>query len=525
MRPQARHLGLAAQLLRLQIAHASPFDGKRVDDRDGPEAVVHLRVEDAEERGAHDDERVAARGRHVQAQLGDVERDDAVQQTEYAAERGGDADSGEQPLAGGHAAAQRPAERGRESQHEQRELEGHEGRAREDAGVLPCGNHVGRQLKQHHPHHDGHTDGAARAQPLNGGARLTGHRRGNGRPRPDAPRSGRDGQSTRCFHGYFSVQRVGLKCPAAGRKLRRIRPRKATARHLRSAASGSDGILGGEIDDADGLRWFQGRGVIAAVGMAFSMTAASGRAQEAPAPPSPPARAPAQRVLSLPDMERTALQVQPQLLAARATTGVAQAQAEQARSPLLPQIIGSGAAYTRETGNFAPRPGTTPLGTPVGGTLFSTSFDYWQVPGLTATQLIYDFGQTSEKYDAAKLNTDAQRWRRADRQAHHPPQRAARILRGESEQGARRRRQGDARRPEQAPDPGAGHGAGRHPAADRAGATEGRRGQRRRAGHHVAEQLRDLEGAAQSGYGRVRRDGLRRQRRGHGSHPGRRSAP
>jgi outer membrane protein len=159
-------------------------------------------------------------------------------------------------------------------------------------------------------------------------------------------------------------------------------------------------------------RLFHAReGLRAAGAVAFLLTTASGHAQESPAlptPPSPPASPPAQRVVTLADLERTALQVQPQLLAARAGTDVAQGQTEQARSPLFPQVIGS-ASYIRETGNYAPRPGVTTLpGEPVGGSLFSTSFDYWQF-GLTATQLIYDFGQTWDKYKAAKLNTDAQR--------------------------------------------------------------------------------------------------------------------
>jgi len=138
-----------------------------------------------------------------------------------------------------------------------------------------------------------------------------------------------------------------------------------------------------------------------------TLVAAVAQAQERPPPPSPPANPPAQRILGLAEVERTALQVQPLLRAARATTSVAEAQAEQARSPLLPQVIGS-AAYTRETGNFAPRPGVALGGAPVGGSLFSTSYDYFQF-GLTATQLIYDFGQTSQKYDAAKLSADSQR--------------------------------------------------------------------------------------------------------------------
>jgi outer membrane protein len=142
---------------------------------------------------------------------------------------------------------------------------------------------------------------------------------------------------------------------------------------------------------------------------ALALSASIARAQERPPPPSPPSAPPAQRVLGLADVERSALQVQPLLLAAKANTSVAAALAEQARAPLLPQVIGS-AAYTRETGNFAPRPGSgLPPGTPVGGSLFSNSYDYFQF-GITATQLIYDFGQTTQKYEAAKLNTDAQRF-------------------------------------------------------------------------------------------------------------------
>jgi outer membrane protein len=67
------------------------------------------------------------------------------------------------------------------------------------------------------------------------------------------------------------------------------------------------------------------------------------------------------------------------------------------------------ASYTRETGNFAPRPGVaTAPGQNIGGSLFSTSYDYWNF-GVNATQLIYDFGQTADKSRAAGLNVDATR--------------------------------------------------------------------------------------------------------------------
>jgi len=131
-------------------------------------------------------------------------------------------------------------------------------------------------------------------------------------------------------------------------------------------------------------------------------------AQERPPPPSPPAStAPAQRVMTLSQVERQALEQQPQMLVARAATSIAQAQADQVRAPMLPQVIGT-AAYTRETGNFAPRPGSGIAGQAVGGSLFAASYDYWQF-GLSATQLIYDFGQTSQRLRSADFTVEAQR--------------------------------------------------------------------------------------------------------------------
>ena len=145
--------------------------------------------------------------------------------------------------------------------------------------------------------------------------------------------------------------------------------------------------------------------------LAAVIVPAQARAQPPPPAPSPPASTPTptQRVMTLAQVERLALEQQPQVLVARAATSIAQAQAEQTRSPLLPQVIASG-AYTRETGNYAPRPGAIPTTASLGGggSLFSQSYDYWQF-GLSATQLIYDFGQTSEKLRSANLTVDAQR--------------------------------------------------------------------------------------------------------------------
>lgn len=108
--------------------------------------------------------------------------------------------------------------------------------------------------------------------------------------------------------------------------------------------------------------------------------------------------------LSLADAERAALARQPQIVAAHALTNAADARAREARSPLLPQVVGT-AEYLRETGNFAPRPGVAPTATT---TSLTNSFNYWTF-GVTANQLIYDFGQTWGKYKAAELTTEAQR--------------------------------------------------------------------------------------------------------------------
>lgn len=136
--------------------------------------------------------------------------------------------------------------------------------------------------------------------------------------------------------------------------------------------------------------------------------AGTAMAQQRPPAPSPSPTGTAQRVITLAEVERVAIQQQPQLLVARAATSVAEAQADQARAPMLPQVTGS-AAYSRQTGNFAPRPGATPVAGASAGWSLSQTYDYWNF-GVTATQLIYDFGQTPQRYHAASLNAEAQRY-------------------------------------------------------------------------------------------------------------------
>ena len=127
------------------------------------------------------------------------------------------------------------------------------------------------------------------------------------------------------------------------------------------------------------------------------------------APPpaeAPPSRAaPAGRVLSLAEALATARARQPTLRQARAATQAAEARADEARAPLLPQLVGSG-QYQRITANVVPRPGIAALQNPQGSSW--DTVNYW-IYGATASILVYDFGQTWERWDAARAAARSQR--------------------------------------------------------------------------------------------------------------------
>jgi len=144
--------------------------------------------------------------------------------------------------------------------------------------------------------------------------------------------------------------------------------------------------------------------------------AAGGGSETAPATPqaAPPAplRSPepgpgASRVLTLAEAEQSARERQPQLAQARALTSAAYSRADEARAPLLPQVSGS-AAYERTTGNFAPRPGTLPSSVSSVARSSWSTFDYFNF-GLTASQLVYDFGATSQRWRSTQASAAAQR--------------------------------------------------------------------------------------------------------------------
>ncbi len=134
--------------------------------------------------------------------------------------------------------------------------------------------------------------------------------------------------------------------------------------------------------------------------------AAAAAAQTLPVPST----AQGAQVLHLQTAVETALRQQPTLLQSEALTGAAEGRAEQARSPLLPQISGSGSAErvhsnggTRLNGAVGTS-GTA--GTAVVGR--SSTFNFFSF-GVDGSQLLWDFGQTFNRFRSANRSVDSAR--------------------------------------------------------------------------------------------------------------------
>jgi outer membrane protein len=112
--------------------------------------------------------------------------------------------------------------------------------------------------------------------------------------------------------------------------------------------------------------------------------------------PRPETSAPPTRSLTLAEAVRAAREREPSLVEARAATAAAAARERTALSALLPQLTGS-ASYARSTFNAA------------GGPSSLRTIDNYVTVGLTASELLYDFGQTSGKWRAARASAEAQR--------------------------------------------------------------------------------------------------------------------
>ena len=96
----------------------------------------------------------------------------------------------------------------------------------------------------------------------------------------------------------------------------------------------------------------------------------------------------------------------PALRQVQANARAADARADQARAPLLPQLSGT-ASYQRTTANFVARPSQVPavLGTVPPNPTFDT-YNFFNF-GLTATQLVYDSGLSIGRNRAAHATADA----------------------------------------------------------------------------------------------------------------------
>jgi outer membrane protein len=121
-------------------------------------------------------------------------------------------------------------------------------------------------------------------------------------------------------------------------------------------------------------------------------------------------------VLTLATAERQALAHQPQLTQAQGQTDAAYARADESQAPLLPQIAAT-AGYALRRGSLqtgaqaAPptsAPGAPQSGVQSGALGSSATYGTFNV-GITATQLVYDFGQTHGAYRAARANAEAQK--------------------------------------------------------------------------------------------------------------------
>jgi outer membrane protein len=108
------------------------------------------------------------------------------------------------------------------------------------------------------------------------------------------------------------------------------------------------------------------------------------------------------RTLTLQEAQRLALERQPQLRAARSSTQAAEGRVEQSRSGLLPQLSAT-AGYERTTNNFLLRPG----GIARSGAVASWSAYNFFDTGATLSQLLWDFGQTSNRWRSTQASARA----------------------------------------------------------------------------------------------------------------------
>jgi len=111
------------------------------------------------------------------------------------------------------------------------------------------------------------------------------------------------------------------------------------------------------------------------------------------------AQAFAGRVLTLQEAQSVARERQPQIRAARGSTEAAEGRVEQSRSGLLPQLSAA-VGWERTTNNFLFRPGSISR---TGAADSWSSISFLQ-SGATLSQLLWDFGQTSNLWRSSQAS-------------------------------------------------------------------------------------------------------------------------
>jgi outer membrane protein len=107
--------------------------------------------------------------------------------------------------------------------------------------------------------------------------------------------------------------------------------------------------------------------------------------------------------LSLRQAEETALRNQPTIRQAHGLYEAAEGKVEEARAGYLPQLTTTG-SYERTTANIQLHPGFPP--TTLNPVSWDPNFNYYQV-NVGASQLLFDFFQTSKKWASAGASRDA----------------------------------------------------------------------------------------------------------------------
>ena len=111
------------------------------------------------------------------------------------------------------------------------------------------------------------------------------------------------------------------------------------------------------------------------------------------------------QVLTLGEAEQRAAKHQPALTEAGHAALAEEARAVQVRAALLPQIIAAG-TYRVSTANRAIRIGTLPTFAALSPSPNGRLFDYLTT-GVTATQLLYDFGQSAGAWRSSRELAEA----------------------------------------------------------------------------------------------------------------------